>query len=284
MVLREPQRGRGRVPLRRLAVSVAATSATPGAEDRLEPWVYGSVLAALVAGAWAGLGLAGSAGAGAWLSHSALGEAGALSSPRLLGFVGAWTLMSVAMMLPSTFPLVRVFLTITEGSAGLLALLCAGYLVMWALFGGAALLADAGLHRVVEGSAWIAGRPERLAGALLLGAGLFQFSPLKYSCLRQCRSPVGFVIQHWHGASRPLRALRVGVLHGVYCVGCCWALMLVMFAVGGANLGWMLALAAVMFVEKAVTWGRAVTASVGLVLAGWGLGLLLGTPGLPRPF
>jgi predicted metal-binding membrane protein len=255
-----------------------------GFEDRLEPWVYGSVLAALVAAAWAGLGLAGAAGGEIWLSHSALGEAGALSTARLLGFLMAWTLMSVAMMLPSTFPLVRVFLTITEGSAGLLALLCAGYLAMWALFGAAALLADAGLHRVVEGSAWLAARPERLSGALLLGAGLFQFSPLKYSCLRQCRSPVGFVIQHWRGASRTLRALRVGVLHGAYCVGCCWALMLLMFAVGGAHLGWMLSLAAVMFVEKAITWGRTLTVCVGLILAGWGLGLLLGTPGVPRPF
>jgi predicted metal-binding membrane protein len=259
-------------------------STASGIEDRLEPWVYGSVLAALVAAAWAGLGLAEAAGGGVWLSHSALGEAGALSSTRLLGFLGAWTLMSVAMMLPSTFPLVRVFLTITEGSAGLRALLCVGYLGTWALFGAAALLTDAGLHRAVEGSTWLAARPERLPGALLLGVGLFQFSPLKYSCVRQCRSPVGFVIQHWRGASRALRALRVGVLHGAYCVGCCWALMLLMFAVGGAHLGWMLALAAVMFVEKAVTWGRTVTLGAGLILAGWGLGLLLGTSGVPRPF
>jgi predicted metal-binding membrane protein len=267
-----------------VAATSAGPSADPGAGDRLEPWVYGSVLAALVAAAWAGLGLAEAVGAGAWLSHSALGAAGALSAPRLLGFVAAWTLMSVAMMLPSTFPLVRVFLTITGGSAGLLALLCAGYLAAWALFGTLALLADSGLHRLVEGSAWLAARPERLPGALLLGAGLFQFSPLKYSCLRQCRSPVGFVIQHWRGASRALRALRVGLLHGVYCVGCCWALMLVMFAVGGAHLGWMLALAAIMFVEKAVTWGRAATVGVGLALTGWGLGLLLGPAGVPRPF
>jgi predicted metal-binding membrane protein len=254
------------------------------AEDRLEPWVYGSVLAALVAGAWVGLGLAEATGAGGWLSHAGLGEAGAVSWIRLLGFGTAWTLMSVAMMLPSTFPLVRVFLTITDGSAGLLALLCAGYLGMWALFGAGALLVDAGLHRAVEGSAWLSARPDRLPGALLLGAGLFQFSPLKYSCLRQCRSPVGFVVQHWRGASRALRALRVGALHGVYCVGCCWALMLLMFAVGAAHLGWMLALAAVMFVEKAVIWGRRVTVGVGLVLAGWGLGLLLGIPGVPRAF
>src|SRR5215468_6204141 len=187
---------------------VAASSVAPSAQNRVEPWVYGGVLALLVAAAWVSLQLAQALGPDNWLSHSTLGEAGALSWPRVLGFVGAWLLMSVAMMLPSTFPLVRVFLTITEGSAGLLALLCVGYLAMWALFGAAALLADAGLHRVVEGSAWLAGRPERLPGALLFGAGLFQFSPLKYSCLRQCRSPVGFVIQHWRGASRALRAVR----------------------------------------------------------------------------
>jgi predicted metal-binding membrane protein len=182
-------------------------SAALGAQERVEPWIYGSVLTALVAGAWAGLALAEATGAGAWLSHSGLGEPGALWSARLLGFLAAWTIMSVAMMLPSTFPLVRVFLTITEGSAGLLVLLCLGYLGIWALFGVAALLVDAGLHRAVEGSAWLAARPERLPGALLLGVGLFQFSPLKYSCLRQCRSPVGFVVQHWRGASRALRAI-----------------------------------------------------------------------------
>jgi predicted metal-binding membrane protein len=158
------------------------------------------------------------------------------------------------MILPSTFPLVRVLLTITEGSAGLLALLCAGYLAMWALVGGAALFADAGLHRVVAASTWLASRPERWPGALLLGAGLCQFFPLKYSCLRQCRSPIGFVIQHWRDGTRALRADRIGALHRTYCVGCCWALMLVMFAVGGAHLGWMLSLAVVMFVEKAVVW------------------------------
>jgi predicted metal-binding membrane protein len=266
------------------ASAVPGTPAPAARDERFAPWVYGSVLAALVAGAWAGLGLAEVTGAGAWLSHAGLGEEGALAPSRVLAFLAAWTLMSVAMMLPSTFPLVRVFLTITEGSGGLLALLCAGYLAIWALFGVAALLGDAGVHRALEGSTWLAARPERLPGALLLGAGLFQFSPLKYSCLRQCRSPLGFVIQHWRGASRALRALRVGVWHGLYCVGCCWALMVVMFAVGAAHLGWMLALAAVMFVEKAVTWGRRATVSVGVALGAWGLALLLGIPGVPRPF
>jgi predicted metal-binding membrane protein len=250
----------------------------------VEPWVYGAVLALLVAAAWVGLQLAQAAGRDGWLSHATLGESDALSWPRILSFLIAWLLMSVAMMLPSTFPLVRVFLTITGGSAGLLALLCVGYLAAWTLFGAVALVADAGLHRILEGSAWVLARPERVSGALLLGAGLFQFSPLKYSCLQQCRSPIGFVIQHWRGASRALRALWIGVLHGAYCVGCCWVLMLVMFAVGGAQLGWMLALAAVMFVEKAVSWGGLATRGVGVALTAWGLGLLLGAPGVPRPF
>ena len=90
------------------------------------------------------------------------------------------------------------------------------------------------------------------------------------------------MIQHWRGASRALRALRVGALHGIYCVGCCWALMVLMFAVGGAHLGWMLALAAIMFVEKAVTWGRRATVGVGVVLAELGAGPAPRNPGVPR--
>jgi len=247
---------------------VAAPPAGPGVEDRLEPWVYGGVLALLVAAAWVGLQLAQAAGRDSWLSHSTLGGAGALSWPRALGFLGAWLLMSVAMMLPSTFPLIRVFLTITGGSAGLLALLCLGYLTMWALFGALALLADAGLHRIVESSAWLSTRPERLSGALLLGAGLFQFSPLKYSCLQECRSPLGFVIRHWRGASRAIRALRVGALHGVYCVGCCWALMLVMFAAGVASLIWMALLTGVMIHEKTRPMGARAVPVTGAALLG----------------
>lgn len=95
---------------------------------------------------------------------------------------------------------------------------------------------------------------------------------------------MGFVIQHWHGGSRAWSSVRLGVLHGVYCVGCCWALMVLMVAVGGVHLGWMLALAAVMFVEKAVAWGRRVTAPAGVVLALWGLGVLLQVPRMPIPF
>jgi predicted metal-binding membrane protein len=161
------------------------------------------------------------------------------------------------------------------------ALLIVGYLVVWGGFGAVALLGDGVLHAAEEVAPSL-GRA--LPGALLLTAGLFQFSPLKYACLTQCRSPVGFVIRGWSGGRRPWRAFTLGLRHGVFCVGCCWALMLLMMGVGGISLGWMLALAAIMFVEKAVRWGEWAVRPVGAVLALWGLALLAQWPGVPSPF
>lgn len=258
----------------------------PGAtEEGPAPWVHGALLGALVGSAWVALGLLGASPYARYLSHAALGGTAVVPPvAQVAVFVGGWTLMSVAMMLPSAFPLVRVFLTITDSRGGLVGLLVLGYLGAWALFGLAAYLGDAALHELVEASPGLQARPHQLPGAVLLAAGLFQFSPLKYSCLQECRSPVGFVIRHWRGGWRAWSAARLGILHGVYCVGCCWALMLLMFAVGGVHLGWMLALAAVMFVEKAVGWGRRVTVPVGVALALWGLAVLLRAPGVPAPF
>jgi predicted metal-binding membrane protein len=113
---------------------------------------------------------------------------------------------------------------------------------------------------------------------------LFQSSPLKGSCLERCRSPIGFVIQHWRGARRAFRAFGLGVRYRIFCVGCCWALMLLMFAAGAVDLGWMPALGAVMFVEKAVEWGRWITALVGVLLTLWGLALFAQVPSVPVPF
>lgn len=253
-----------------------------GSEEAGRRWLYGGVLAGLIGGAWASLGLLGASGYAPYLSHGLAGEG--VAGVRVGFFVAGWTLMSVAMMLPSSLPLVVVFRTITGGAWPLLALLLLGYLSTWALFGLAAYLADAGLHALVDASPWLDARIGLIPPSLLLAAGLYQFSPLKYACLRECRSPVGFVVRYWRGGSRMLRALGLGVRHGLYCVGCCWTLMLLMFAVGAADIGWMLALGAVMFVEKAVGWGRWVTAPLGAALALWGLALFLRVPGVPAPF
>jgi len=114
-----------------------------------------------------------------------------------------------------------------------------------------------------------------VAAAVLVGAGLFQFSALKYRCLDQCRTPFGFVTARWHGRAPLREALRLGVDHGLFCVGCCWALMLVMFVVGVGSIGWMLALAAVMAAEKNLPWGARLRTPVGVALVAWGVALVV---------
>ncbi|MFQ5946133.1 MAG: DUF2182 domain-containing protein [Anaerolineae bacterium] len=257
----------------------------PEVHDPVERWVYGATFAGLIGGAWVALGILGASAYAPYFSHSFEGGAEPSSAGvRLTLFVAGWTLMSIAMMLPSSLPLVTVFHTITRGTWLLISLLVAGYLGIWAFFGLASFLADTGLHALLDTSAWLNDRTDLIFPGLLLTAGLFQFSPLKYACLTQCRSPVGFVIQHWRGRTRALQAVTLGIRHGVFCVGCCWALMLLMLGVSGINLGWMLALGAIMFIEKAVDWGRWITAPVGAFLALWGLALLLKVPGVPGSF
>jgi predicted metal-binding membrane protein len=109
----------------------------------------------------------------------------------------------------------------------------------------------------------------------LLVAGAYQFSPLKYHCLEKCRSPLSFALEHWRGRRERLHALWLGVHHGLFCIGCCWSLMLLMFAVGVGNLGWMLALSAVMAAEKNLPWGRRLSAPLGVALLFWGAVLIL---------
>src|SRR4029077_2307682 len=99
-----------------------------------------------------------------------------------------------------------------------------------------------------------------------LVAGLYQFSSLKYACLDQCRSPMTFIVKRWGGAHPRRDAFRLGVDHGIYCVGCCWSLMLVMFAVATGSLAWMLLLGIVMGLEKNLPWGRRLSAPVGVIL------------------
>jgi predicted metal-binding membrane protein len=246
----------------------------------VEDWLYGGTFVALVAGAWAALGLLGASAYAPWFSHAFGWESG-LTPLRLLAYLAGWVLMSVAMMLPTSLPLLTGFRTITRGEPGLSLLLVTGYLAIWAFFGAVALLGDGGLHALVEA---VPALEALLPGALLFTAGLFQFSPLKYACLAQCRSPIGFVIQNWRGGHRARGAFQLGVRHGVFCIGCCWALMLLMFAVGDLSLGWMLALAAIMFVEKAVPWGHWIVRPVGVLLALWGVALLARWPGAPAPF
>ena len=189
-------------------------------------------------------------------------------------FVSGWTLMIFAMMLPTSLPLLQMFYRMTghrENRLRLLALVIGGYIAVWVAFGVGAAGADWVLHQgVANNIAWIEDHPWVIAAPTLILAGVYQFTPLKYHCLDKCRSPLAFINEHWHGENPAGESLRLGVNHGVFCVGCCWSLMIVMFAIGLGNLGWMLLLGVVMALEKNVSWGWRLSGplGVGLIAAG----------------
>lgn len=196
----------------------------------------------------------------------------------IIVFVVSWTLMIVAMMLPTSIPLINIFRTITcdrQNSTRLIFLLIIGYLSMWMMFGIIANIGDWGIHQIFEQRAWLHSNAWMIGAATLMMAGLYQFTSLKYNCLDKCRSPRSFIVERWHGSHEQKQAFRIGMDHGIFCVGCCWSLMLLMFVVGVGSIGWMLALGIVMAVEKNMPWGRRLSAPLGVILLGWGLILTL---------
>jgi predicted metal-binding membrane protein len=214
-------------------------------------------------GQWTGVGLAGRI-------CTAL-PSGAVLMPLLL-YAGGWLLMLAAMMLPTTLPLLGRFQLIVSGrpdGAVLVGLLIAGYLLAWTIFGLAAHGLDIALHLAARHSSWIASHGWLVGSGVLLIAGAFQFSSLKYHCLDRCRAPLGFILSHWRGRRPQYEAFRLGVDHGVFCVGCCWAIMLLMFVVGTGSIGWMLVLGAIMALEKNAPWGDRISKPVGVALIGW---------------
>lgn len=194
-----------------------------------------------------------------------------LLMPFMLSILG-WVVMIVAMMVPSTMPLIRVFQRVSEARhdrAFLLGVLLIGYLVAWVLFGLAVYVVDWLMFRQLLASDWIIQNAWLIAAASLFAAGLFQFSALKYRCLDKCRSPLAFVMQHWRGRAHAWYAFLLGLRHGAFCVGCCWALMLMMFTIGAGSLAWMLTLGAVMVIEKNLAWGAKIGRPLGLALIAW---------------
>jgi predicted metal-binding membrane protein len=189
-------------------------------------------------------------------------------------FVSGWTLMTVAMMLPTSGPLLAIFSTVARQRADrafLLMLVVAGYLASWAAFGLLAYGGAVWFRVATERSSWLSENGWILAAGTLLVAGAYQFTALKYRCLDRCRSPFSFVAEHWTGEHHRRQALWLGLHHGLFCVGCCWTLMLLMFPFGAGNLGWMLLLGLLMAVEKNVAWGKAMGKLVGVALVALGL-------------
>jgi len=243
--------------------------------------IFLALMAGLIGAAWAALWAWSASPYARYLDHGRWIDAGALASlgslcravpggeilvPAII-YAAAWILMTAAMMLPTTLPILELFRRITAerpDSTRLLALVITGYLAAWFAFGLLAHLADAALHAAGERMSWLLADGWIVGAAVLAGAGWFQFSALKYRCLEKCRTPLGFIVARWRGLAPGREALRLGFDHGLFCVGCCWALMLLMFVVGTGSLGWMLALAGAMAVEKNLPGGRRLSAPLGV--------------------
>ena len=235
-------------------MSTARTAATAPAtpvQGGLPRAPFFVLLALLVAAAWAALFLWSASPYGRYLEHGGWGDDGVLAAlcravPQGDIFVpvvlhaAAWVLMIAAMMLPTTFPLLAMFRRITGArpdAARLAARVVLGFFIAWFTFGVLAHAADAGLRWSAARYVWFNAHGWMVAAVVLAGAGLFQWSALKYRCLDECRTPFAFVGARWHGRSPERDAFRIGLDHGIFCVGCCWALMLVMFVVGNRQPG-----------------------------------------------
>jgi predicted metal-binding membrane protein len=192
--------------------------------------------------------------------------------------VAIWWVMMPGMMLPSAAPMILTFATVnrrkrTRGRPFVpTAVFTTGYLTAWGLFGIAATLADWGLEQTALMSPMTQRLTPALGAALIVVAGVYQLTPFKYVCLTHCRSPFDFVLNHWRDGA--VGALRMGFEHGLYCLGCCWFLMALLFAAGTMSLLWMAAITAFVLAEKLFPAGRWIARVSGLVMIAFGLYLL----------
>jgi predicted metal-binding membrane protein len=184
-----------------------------------------------------------------------------------------WAVMMVGMMLPSAAPVVLLFTKMRSSSGDAHssmtgALFAVTYLIVWVGFSLAAVLLQWGLHSAMLLSPEMAVTSSRVGGLLLIAAGAYQLSPTKAACLTRCQSPLGFLLTNWREGAAG--ALQLGLRHGAYCLGCCWALMLVLFVVGVMNLAWIAALMVFILLEKLGPVGARIARAggVAIILAG----------------
>jgi predicted metal-binding membrane protein len=199
-----------------------------------------------------------------------------------------WWTMMIAMMVPSATPAILLYSRVhshvlaSENGHDKLAstwAFAAGYLLTWLGFAIAATFLQWSLERAgLISASWMSSQSRWLSATVLISAGLYQLSPFKHSCLAHCRSPAAFLSRHWRPGA--MGALRLGGIHGVYCVGCCWMLMTLLFVGGVMNILWIAVLTCLVLSEKVLPAGPWVGRSVGLVLIGWGLLILVAWPPL----
>lgn len=192
----------------------------------------------------------------------------------LSALFGMWAIMMIAMMIPAASPMILAFAGVNRArreqslSCVSTSAFVLGYVGSWTIFSLAATLAQEALHSAALLSSMGTSTSNTVGGALLAGTGVFQFTPLKSTCLRHCRSPLGFILTEWRDG--PLGALQMGLRHGLYCVGCCWLLMGLLFVAGVMNLWWVAAIAGFVLLEKVASAGLRIERITGLLLVVWG--------------
>ena len=195
-------------------------------------------------------------------------------------FLGVWVVMMAAMMFPSIAPTIALYARMTRQRSPLSPIaFTTGYLLTWSGAGVAAYtLALGASHWPHDALAWEHGG-HAIAGVTLLGAAAYELSPLKRACLGKCRSPLGALLGSWREG--PIGGLRMGTRNGLWCLGCCWALMASLFAVGVMNIAWMGIIAGLIGLEKLLPWRRAATYTVAGALLGLGIFLLIAPDAIP---
>ena len=204
------------------------------------------------------------------------------STATLLPLFLMWIEMMVAMMIPSAAPMILTFALVNRKRreaerpfvpTGVFLL---GYLVVWTGFSALAALAQWILHGRALLSPMMVGTSPMLGGALLITAGIFQWTPLKGACLIHCQSPLGFLLTDWREGR--WGAFGMGLKHGAYCTGCCWLLMALLFVAGVMNLWWIAILAVFVLLEKVVPKGLWLGRAAGMILAVWGAWMMMSRP------
>ena len=192
-----------------------------------------------------------------------------------------WVVMMIGMMTPSAAPMILIYARVGRHAASegkpfaAASWFAGGYLFAWTTFSLIATLAQWALERAALLTPMMQSASNRLGAAVLILAGLYQWAPLKDACLSHCRSPLLFIQQHGGFRREPLGALALGFRHGIYCIGCCWALMALLFAGGVMNLFWIATLAVLVLLEKVVPFGRVIARVAGLAFIAGGAWLLL---------
>jgi predicted metal-binding membrane protein len=200
-------------------------------------------------------------------------------------FLGVWVLMMVAMMFPTAAPMILTFNAIQAGKRERgqtwtpTWIFVGAYLAVWSAFGVLAYLVAIGVQRLADESMWLMDHAAQIGGVVLILAGVYQLTPLKQACLTKCRTPLQFIMTRWRDGHRG--AFRMGLSHGLYCLGCCWLLFVILFPLGVMNVVMMAVLTALIFAEKSLEWGRAFTLASAVILTGYGLLVLFDRANLP---